>query len=129
MLRRLVGMLDEPVLTLGIPSTDVWTEGTDFFIQVQLPHFAKHDITVSVENGDIVVRAHHRETEKKKKKKKQYVIRETSDSFYRRVRLPEYADMDKIAAHLADGTLTVTVPLGTLPGSTSIPITTGKPAS
>ncbi|MFC5503084.1 Hsp20/alpha crystallin family protein [Lysinimonas soli] len=127
MFRRLAGLIDEPILTLGIPSTDIWTEGSDFVVQVQLANFDEKDVSVSLENGDLVVQAHHQESEKDKKK--QYVVRETSNSFYRRVRLPEYAETDKITAEYKNGTLTVKAPLGSLPGSTKIPITAPKSAS
>ena len=124
MLRRLSGLFEVPFKTVGVPSTDIWTEESNFFVQMQLQNFDQSDVTVSVENGALVVQAHHQESEKDKKKK--YVVRETSDSFYRLVRLPEFADAGKITAAFDGGVLTVTVPLASTPNSTKIPITTGS---
>jgi HSP20 family protein len=123
-LRRLAGTMDEPFRSVAVPSTDIWTEGSQVVVQVHLQGFAPEDVSVSMEKGDLVVQAHHQESEKDKKKK--YVVRETTDSFYRRIRLPDYAETDKVTAGFDDGVLTITVPTGALPESTSIPITTGK---
>ena len=107
--------------TMAMPSTDIWTEGSDLFVKVHLQGFAKEDVSASLEGGDLVIRAHHQESEKEKKKN--YIVRESTNSFVRRVHLPDYAELQKITAELADGVLTVKIPTGAVPETTSIPIT------
>jgi len=61
----------------------------------------------------LVIRAERHEQEKDKDKK--YVVRESSSSFYRSVKLPENADEDTIQANMKDGILKVIVRLKQLP--------------
>lgn len=49
--------------------------------------------------------------EKDEDKDKKYVIRESNSSFYRRIQLPERAEVDKISADLEQGLLKVVVPM------------------
>ncbi len=99
---------------LSLPTTDVYTDDDkQLVVEAHLPNFAEDDISISVEDGALVMQAEKHEKEEDKKKK--YVVRESSSSFYRRIQLPERADGDKVEAHLDDGVLKVTVPLVALP--------------
>ena len=82
------------------------------------------DISIEVENGALIISAERHE--KDEDKGKQYVIRESSSSFYRRIALPKRADADKIEAHLDDGVLKVSVPLTPLPEPKKIAIGSKK---
>ena len=55
-----------------------------------------------------------------------YVVRESNNSFYRRVRLPKEADTGKVAAHMDNGVLKVTVPFKKLPAPKKITVGGGK---
>ncbi len=104
-----------------IPTTDVYTEeDKQLVVEAHLPNFAESDVEVNVDKGDLVIQAerHEKETDKKKK----YVVRESSSSFYRRIRLPEVADEDKIEAHMNNGVLKVVVPYKELPAPKKIAI-------
>lgn len=108
----------ENVLPAGgataMPATDVYTrDDKELVVEAHLPHFGDKDVDISVDKGALVIRAEKHEEEKDKDKK--YVVRESSSSFYRRIRLPEHADEDNINAHLEDGVLKVTVPFKELP--------------
>ncbi len=108
----------ENVLPAGgataMPATDVYTrDDKELVVEAHLPHFEDKDVDISVDKGALVIRAEKHEEEKDKDKK--YVVRESSSSFYRRIRLPEHADEDNINAHLEDGVLKVTVPFKELP--------------
>ena len=107
--------------TLALPTTDVYTnEDKELVVEAHMPNFSEKDIDVHVENGYLVVRAEKHETDEDKKKK--YVIRESSSSFYRSIRLPKHANQDAIDAHMEDGVLKVVVPFKELPQPKKIAI-------
>lgn len=105
-----------PMTTKGLqmPTTDIYTEGDKkLVIEAHLPNFEQKDIDIQIDKGALVIRAEKHEQEKDKDKK--YVIRESSSSFYRRVRLPEIADEDSIEAEMKGGVLKVVVQFKELP--------------
>ena len=103
-----------PSKTMAVPTTDVYTEGDkQLTVEAHLPNFEEKDIDIQIDKGALVIRAERHEQEKDKEKK--YVVRESSSSFYRRIRLPEVADEDAIDATMKDGVLKVTVPFRELP--------------
>lgn len=108
----------------ALPATDVWTEDDNkLVVAAHLPEFSEKDISVDVDKGALVIQAERHEREEDKKR--QYVLRESSSSFYRSIALPEQADDQGIAARFKDGVLTVEVPLKKLPSPKKVPITTG----
>lgn len=102
-----------PLKGVNIPTTDVYTKENELVVEAHLPNFRQDDVDIQIDNGALVISAERHEKEEDKKKK--YVVRESSSSFYRRIQLPERADVDKIDARLDDGILTVSVPLTPLP--------------
>ncbi len=110
-----------PVKGLTLPTTDVYTnQDKELVVEAHLPNFDDNDVHVEVEKGILVIRAERHEKEEDKDKK--YVVRESSSSFYRRIRLPERADADNIAAEYNEGVLKVTVPFRELPAPKKIRI-------
>jgi HSP20 family protein len=93
-------------------------------VEAHLPNFEQKDVNIEVENGTLVISAERHE--KEEDKGKQYVVRESSSSFYRRIALPKRADTDKIEAHLDDGVLKVSIPLAPLPEPKKITIASKK---
>lgn len=117
--------LTAPMKMQALPTTDVYTEDDkQLVVEAHLPKFEQKDVEVHVDGDTLVVRGEKHEEEKDKAKK--YVIRESSSSFYRRIRLPDLADKDAIAADMKDGVLKVIVPLRALPAPKKIDIKTGK---
>src|ERR1044072_2637109 len=102
-----------PMKGVNIPTTDVYTDNNTLVVEAHLPHFEEKDVNVHVDNNMLVISAERHE--KEEDKEKQYVVRESSSSFYRRIALPDRADAGDIQAHLQDGVLTVRVPLKELP--------------
>ena len=92
-----------PLKGVNIPTTDVFTKDNNLVVEAHLPNFEQKDVNIEVENGALVISAERHE--KEEDKGKQYVVRESSSSFYRRIALPKRADADKIEAHLDDGVL------------------------
>jgi HSP20 family protein len=112
---------------MQLPTTDVYTEGDkQLVVEAHLPHFEDKDVTVNIDNGVLEIQAEKHEKEEDKAKK--YVVRESSSSFYRRVRLPGQADAGKIKAHMDNGVLKVTVPFKKLPAPKKITIGSGSGA-
>ena len=113
-----------PFKGVNIPTTDVYTKDNTMVVEVHLPNFEQKDVSIEVENNTLVISAERHEKDEDKDKK--YVVRESSSSFYRRIALPKRADADKIAAHLDDGVLKVSVPLTPLPEPKKVSITSGR---
>lgn len=113
-----------PLKGVNIPTTDVFTKDNNLVVEAHLPNFEQKDVNIEVENGALVIKAERHE--KEEDKGKQYVVRESSSSFYRRIALPKRADADKIEAHLDDGVLKVSVPLAPLPEPKKIAISSKK---
>lgn len=109
-----------PLKGVNIPTTDVYTKDNTLKVEAHLPNFEQDDVDIQVENKALVISAERHEKEEDKDKK--YVVRESSSSFYRRIALPERADVDKIEAHLDDGVLKVSIPLTPLPEPKKIAI-------
>jgi HSP20 family protein len=114
-------MWPAPLKSIGLPTTDVYTDKNNLVVEAHLPNFTDKDVNIEVENGSLVIQAERHEKEEDKDKK--YVVRESNTSFYRRIQLPERADADKVGAHLEDGVLKVTVPLTPLPEPKKVKIT------
>ena len=107
--------------SVSLPTTDVYTnEDKELIVEAHMPNFEDKDIDVHVENGNLVIRAEKHEKEEDRKKK--YVVRESSSSFYRSVRLPKHTDQDKIEADMHEGVLKVVVPFKELPKPKKIAI-------
>jgi len=110
-----------PIKTMQMPTTDVYTkDDKELHVEAHLPNFEQKDVDVHVDKGALVIRAERHEQEKDKQKK--YIVRESSSSFYRSIRLPEIADDNNIKAKMKDGVLKVTVKLKVLPKPKQITI-------
>lgn len=103
-----------PIKSMQMPTTDVYTKNEkELHIDAYLPNFDQKDIDIHIEKGSLIIRADRHEQEKDKDKK--YIVRESSNSFYRSIRLPEVADEDSIKAKMKDGVLSVTVQFKEMP--------------
>ncbi len=113
-----------PFKGISLPTTDVYTKDNQLKIEAHLPNFEQKDVNIQVEGNSMVISAERHE--KEEDKSKQYVVRESSSSFYRRIALPDRANLEKIDAHLDDGVLKVSVPLTPLPEPKKIAIKAKK---
>jgi len=109
-----------PIKGVNIPTTDVYTKDNQLIVEAHLPNFEQKDVNIQLENNALVISAERHE--KEEDKSKQFVVRESSSSFYRRIALPERAAAENIEAQLNDGVLKVTVPLTPLPEPKKIAI-------
>lgn len=109
------------IKAVQMPMTDIYTvDDKQMIIEAHLPNFDEKDINVHADKGVLEIQAEKHEKEDDKKRK--YVVRESSSSFYRRVRLPDVANEDKIEAHLEDGLLKVVIPFKELPAPKKISV-------
>lgn len=113
-----------PFKGVNIPTTDVFTKDNKLVVEAHLPNFEEKDVNIEIEDNALIISAERRE--KEEDKDKQYVVRESSSSFYRRIALPERADADNTEAHLEDGILKVSVPLTPLPEPKKVAISSKK---
>ena len=113
-----------PPKEVNIPTTDVYTKNNELVVEAHLPNFEQKDVDIRIEDNALVISAERHEKEQDKGKK--YIVRESSSSFYRRLALPERANLDSIQANLDDGVLKVSIPLTSLPEPKKVAITSGK---
>lgn len=110
-----------PSSSRTLPTTDVYTEDEkQLIVEAHLPNFDEKDVNIHLDGEIMEISAERHEQEKDKSKK--YVVRESSSSFYRRIRLPQIADKEAIDASMHDGVLKVVVPFRELPEPKKIAI-------
>ena len=92
------------------PSVDLFEEGNEFVMNVDLPGIKKNDITIDLSENILTLSG-----EKKRKEKfvkEDYCRCERSfGKFMRRFELPNNLDVEKIKAHFEDGILEVRIPI------------------
>jgi HSP20 family protein len=91
------------------PSADVFEKEGALVVKTELPGVNKDDISVTVENGDLVIKG-ERKSEEEVKEENFYRMERFSGTFYRRFPLPEGVDESQIGAEYKDGVLEVRVP-------------------
>ena len=92
-----------------LPTLDISETEKEFVIEVDLPGFDPKNVNVEVEDGMIVLNG-MQESEKEEKKKNYHRRERVTGSFYRTVKLPPSAELEKIHCRSRHGTLTATVP-------------------
>jgi HSP20 family protein len=104
----------------GMPRTDVYDRGGVLVVKVELPGVNKEDVDLTVEGGDLVLRAERKE-EKEVKEGEYYRMERQFGGLYRRLPLPEGVQTDRIAATLKDGVLEISIPRPATPAQ-KIPV-------
>ena len=99
----------ESTFSFAPPVVDVAEDEKAYRITAELPGLEPKDIELSVSGDRLVLRGEKRE-EKEQKDKNYYMSERAYGSFQRAFALPEGIDRDKIAAELAKGVLTITLP-------------------
>ena len=99
----------ESTFSFAAPSVDVAEDDKGYKISAELPGLEEKDIEISV-TGDMLVMKGEKKQESEKKEKNYYMSERAYGSFQRSFVLPDNVDRDKIAADLAKGVLTITLP-------------------
>lgn len=115
-----------PAAQRSMPAMDIYSEDDKQLVaEVHAPGYNREDVEVNVHNGVLEIKGEHKDKEETKKKRN-YMMRESHNSFYRRIALPKYADGEAVQASFQDGVLKVTVPFKELPQPKRISISAGK---
>ena len=88
---------------------DIREEGNDLLIKADLPGVAQNEVEVTVENGELTISANHK-AESEQKEANYFIQERRTANVARTFRLPETVDLDKVAAELANGVLTLRIP-------------------
>ena len=99
----------ETSVRFAAPSVDVAEDDKAFKITAELPGLEPKDVEISI-TGDTLVLKGEKKEEHEEHKKDYHMSERTYGSFERAFALPEQIDHDKIAADLANGVLTITLP-------------------
>jgi HSP20 family protein len=106
-----------------MPKLDVFQKENELVVKADLPGMKKEDITITLEDGALVLKGERKE-EKEVKEENFYRMECTFGSFYRRLPLNFTADPAKVAAKLNDGVLEIRVPVPAVqpPETLAIPV-------
>lgn len=98
--------------SFSLPSVDIYSDNNGRMI-VEMPAagYGEDDIDISVRDGVLEVRGERSAHKEEGDKKRNYMVRESSSSFARRIVLPEGSDTDNVTAELDHGMLKVSVPV------------------
>jgi HSP20 family protein len=94
---------------LGWPAAELAEKDGAFQMEIALPGFSPKDVEVTAMPGEVIV---HAAMHKEKMTEKENVLWTEfgSNDVYRRFRLPNPIDIDKVTAKLEDGLLRITAP-------------------
>lgn len=102
--------LQEPLLKgMQLPQTDIFEQDGNLVISAELPGIKKEDISVTLEQGDLIIRAEH-QAEEEKKEKDYYRMERRYGGYFRQFPLPFEAEPGQITAKYGDGVLEVRIP-------------------
>ncbi|MEW6300632.1 MAG: Hsp20/alpha crystallin family protein [Thermodesulfobacteriota bacterium] len=91
------------------PQLDLYETDTAFILEADLPGVKKHDVSVEVEDGDLILQG-RRAVERVKTEGNFHCRERRSGRFLRRLRLPASVDREQIRAEFRNGVLRVTLP-------------------
>src|SRR6266508_2986250 len=91
------------------PQLDLYETDAAFILEADLPGVKKQDVSVEVEEGDLVLRG-ERSLERVRTESNFYCHERRAGHFVRRLRLPASVDQKQISAEFRDGVLRVTLP-------------------
>lgn len=91
------------------PSIDLYETSEAFVLEADLPGVKEEDVTVNVENDDLVLQG-WRSLEKSHSDGRFHTMERSSGHFMRQMKLPESVEKDAIKAEFKDGVLRVMLP-------------------
>ena len=91
------------------PSVDLCETPDAFILEADLPGVKEENVTVNVENGDLVLQG-WRSLEKNHSNGRFHTMERSSGQFMRQMKLPESVEVKAIQAEFRDGVLRVILP-------------------
>lgn len=90
---------------------DVWQDNDAWVIEAEVPGVGRDDLDIRVENGVLTIAGERKAASEASDTR--YYLRErcSGTKFSRSVVLPETADGDRVTAELANGILTLRIPM------------------
>jgi HSP20 family protein len=90
------------------PLIDIYETNDDYFITASMPGVKKEDIKIKIEDGDLVIMGRIDYSQEMNKK---YLLKEIDPSnYYRKFKISDSIDEEKIVAKLENGRLLVHLP-------------------
>ncbi len=108
MLGRFWGSAEVPS-TLAPYAVDVHEDADHFYVNAELPGFAKDDVDITLEDGVLTIRAERKSEEKKGGDKTPLHIERRWSRFERSFTLPTAVNENSVRAELNEGMLTITL--------------------
>ncbi len=90
------------------PRVNVWEDADNIFLALELPGLAKEDVKIHVENGRLTISGENK-FERDEKKETFHLVERRYGRFERSFNLGDQVDVEKIAAKMDKGILTVTL--------------------
>jgi HSP20 family protein len=107
--KDLLGNFIDGFTGVNMPAVNIVEEKDEFRIEVAAPGLEKKDFKLDLNNNVLTISSE--KNDEKEEKNERYMRREFSySSFKRSFTLPETAQIDKIAAHHANGILQISIP-------------------
>ncbi len=97
----------EPVAYQSPVEEAIHTTPFEYKINYSLPGMRKKDLKMKVDNGQLILEGHHRESDNKLFRKNRRIF---ESSFYKTTSLTEDMDVDNLKAKFTNGVLSVTIP-------------------
>ncbi|MBK8945923.1 MAG: Hsp20/alpha crystallin family protein [Ignavibacteriae bacterium] len=90
------------------PLIDIYETNDDYFIIANMPGVNKEDVKIKVEDGDLVIMGRINYSDVLNKK---YLLKEIDPSnYYRKFKLSDSVNEEKIVASIENGRLTINLP-------------------
>lgn len=90
------------------PLIDIYETNDDYFIVANMPGVNKEDVKIKVEDGDLVIMGRINYSDVLNKK---YLLKEIDPSnYYRKFKLSDSVNEEKIVASIDNGRLTINLP-------------------
>lgn len=111
-----------PFKGVEMPRVDLEDRGKDFSVSAELPGFKKEDVNIEVGEDYVTIQA--KKTQADEETKKNYIRRErTSQTYFRRIQLPEKVAADTAKASLNNGVLEIILPKKEPKETKKLPVT------
>ena len=96
-------------LETRMPTVDLEDKGDKFIMTAEVPGFKKDNVEINICGNTVEINGYIEQ--KSDEKTKEYVRRErSSESFYRKMTLPEEVKFEEVSADLKDGILEIVLP-------------------
>jgi HSP20 family protein len=104
---------------------DIWQKENTFFIRAAVPGIRAEDLDIQFQDNVLTISGETKHEQLEDKSVNVFRREYTYGKFVRSIRLPEFADAEKIEANFENGFVTITVPLAIqTPKSLKVPVKT-----